>query len=130
MHEIGITRNMFDLVSKEAGKAGAKTVRKVDLVIGEMTGAVADSVAFYFDLLSKGTIAEGADVCVRMVSPMVLCRNCNRTSRLERKTYWTCPHCDDGRMQIIAGRELIVKSIDIGRDGDGDKDPQGHSQRQ
>lgn len=130
MHEIGITRNMFDLVLEEAEEAGARTVSKVNLVIGEMTGAVADSVAFYFDLLSKGTIAEGAEVCVRMVPPMVICRNCSRTSRLERKTYWTCPHCEDDRMQIIAGRELIVKSIEIGRDGDGDKDPQGHSQRQ
>jgi len=32
MHEIGITQNMFALVLKEAGKAGAKKVSKIDLV--------------------------------------------------------------------------------------------------
>lgn len=128
MHEIGITRNMFNLVLKEAEKAGAKTVSKINLVIGEMTGAVDDSVKFYFDLLSKGTIVAGAEISIKMVPPMVLCRNCNRPSKLEKKTYWTCPHCTSERMKIIAGRELIVKSIEIGADGD--NDTKGHSRGQ
>jgi len=118
MHEIGITREMFDLVLKEAEKAGARKVDKIDLVIGEMTGAVGESVRFYFDLLSKGTIVEGAEVSIRMVSPMVMCQNCNKTSKLERKTYWTCPYCEDNRMEIIAGGELMVKSIGVEIDGD------------
>ena len=118
MHEIGITRDMFNLVLKEAEKAGARRVDKIDLVIGEMTGVMEDSVKFYFDLLSKGTIVEGAEVSIRMIPPMVLCQNCNKTSKLERKTYWTCPHCEDNSMQIIAGRELMVKSIGVETDGD------------
>lgn len=120
MHEIGITKNMFNLVLEEAEKAGAKKVSRIDLVIGEMTGAVGESVQFYFDLLGKGTIVEGADVSIRMVLPMVRCRNCQMPSKLEKKTYWACPHCDDNRMQIIAGRELIVKSIGVEVDGDKD----------
>lgn len=117
MHEIGITQNMFSLVLKEDEKAGAKKVSKIDLVIGEMIGAVGECVKFYFDFLSKGTIVEGADISIRMVPPMVLCRNCNMTSELKRRTYWTCPHCQGNSMEIIAGRELIVKSIGVGLDG-------------
>lgn len=120
MHEIGITRNMFELVLKEAEKADARKVSKIDLVIGEMTGALGNSVRFYFDLLSKGTIVEGAEVSIRMVPPRVLCRNCNKTSGLERRRHWKCPHCEDDRMQIIAGRELIVKSIEVEKDGNKD----------
>lgn len=120
MHEIGITKNMFDLVLEEAGKAGARKVSRIDLVIGEMTGAVGESVRFYFDLLSKGTIVEGAEVSIRMVPPMVRCRNCHLPSRLEKKTYWSCPHCENNRMEIIAGRELLVKSIEVAAGGDKD----------
>ena len=120
MHEIGITRNMFNLVLEEAGKAGAQKVTRIDLVIGEMTGAIDDSVKFYFDLLSKGTIVEGAEVAIRMVPPMVRCRNCHMPSKLEKRTYWSCPHCEENGMEIISGRELIVKSIEVEAGGDKD----------
>ena len=118
MHEIGITRDMFSLVMAEAGKSGAKKVSRIDLVIGEMTGAIAESVIFYFNMLSRGTIAEGAEVAIRMVPPMVRCQNCESISKLEKKTYWSCPHCSGNEMEIIAGRELLVKSIGVELDGD------------
>jgi len=118
MHEIGITQNMFKLVLEEAEKAGAKKVSKVDLVIGEMTGALSECVQFYFNLISRGTIVEGAAIGIRMVPPMVLCRNCKQTSKIPKKEYWKCPHCDEGSMEIIAGRELLVKSIGVELDGD------------
>jgi len=120
MHEIGIARNMFNLVLEEARKVDAKKVYRIDLVIGEMTGAVGDSVRFYLDLLGKGTIAEGADVAIRTVPPMVRCRNCRMPSELERKMRWQCPHCAGNHMEIIAGRELIVKSIGVQTNGDKD----------
>ena len=59
MHELAITQSMLDLVLKEAEKAGAKEVRKINLVIGEMCGFVEECVQFYFDFLNKGTLAEG-----------------------------------------------------------------------
>lgn len=109
---------MFDLVLDEAEKAGAARVDRIDLVIGEMTGAMGDCVRFYFDLLSKGTIVEGAEVAIETVPPMARCRNCHEMSPLARKTYWACPHCEDKRLQIVAGRELLVKSIGVVLDGD------------
>ena len=128
MHELGITRSMYELVLKEAEKGGARRVKRIDLVIGEMTGAMGESVRHYFDFLSQGTIVEGAEVFIEIVPAMVRCRSCNETSNLERKTYWTCPNCEGSQMEIISGRELMVKSIGV--ETDGDQDPQGHSQRQ
>jgi hydrogenase nickel incorporation protein HypA/HybF len=128
MHELGITQNMFDLVLEEAEKAGARKVCQVDLVIGELTGAVGESIQFYFDILSRGTIVEGALISIKVVPPMVLCRNCNQTSKIPKEEFWKCPHCTEGSMEIIAGRELMVKSIEV--ELDGDNRPQRHSERQ
>ena len=47
---------MFTLVLDEAERVGAKRVSKIDLVIGEMTGALSECVQFDFNLLSKGTV--------------------------------------------------------------------------
>ena len=113
MHEIGITRSMLSLVLKEAEKAGAKRVKNIDLVIGGLTGVLEDCVKFYLEILSKGTIAEGASVSIRMVSPLAMCQKCNTTSVFKLGIEWQCPHCNNTHMQIAGGRELIVKSIDI-----------------
>jgi hydrogenase nickel incorporation protein HypA/HybF len=113
MHEIGVVRNMLSLVLEEGKKASAVNVKKIDLVIGEMTGVVEDCVKLYMGLLSKGTIAEGAAVSVKMVRPLALCTRCRVTSAFKPGIQWQCPHCHNRSMQIAGGRELILKSIDI-----------------
>ena len=112
MHELAITQSMFDLVLEEAHKAGAKKVGKINLVIGEMTGVVGESVQFYFNFLSKETIAEKATLTFRMMPPEVKCRDCGKTSKLKEHD-WTCPHCQSIRLEIIAGQELFVESIEV-----------------
>jgi hydrogenase nickel incorporation protein HypA/HybF len=104
---------MLTLVLKEGEKAGAVSVKKIELVIGEMTGVVEDCVRLYMGILSKGTIAEGAAVTVKIVHPLALCTRCRLTSAFKPGIQWQCPHCHTSGMQIAGGRELIVKSIDI-----------------
>jgi hydrogenase nickel incorporation protein HypA/HybF len=112
MHELAITQSMYDLVMEEAEKASAKKVEKINLVLGEMTGVVDDCVEFYFNLLSKGSIAEEAKLSIRKVPPRARCRNCNQTFEL-REHDWSCPHCEHLGMEIVAGQELYVESIEV-----------------
>jgi len=112
MHELAITQSMFDLVLEQAKKAGAKKVGKINLVIGEMTGVVGDCVQFYFDFISKGTLAEGAALSFAMVPPKARCRDCGKTFEL-REFDWACPYCQGNGMEIIAGKELFVESIEV-----------------
>lgn len=118
MHEMGIARSMYELVLKEAEESGARRVNRIDLVIGEMTGFVGEMVQHYFEFLSRGGIVEGAEVVIEMVPATAKCQNCQKTSKLERKAHWVCPHCGDDRMEIATGRELVVKSIGVETDGD------------
>lgn len=112
MHELSITQSMFDLVMQHAEQAEAKKVRKINLVIGEMTGVVGDCVDFYLGFLSRGTIAEGAVLSVETVPVKVTCRDCGETFELEELS-WTCPGCGGNSLQIIAGKELFVESIEV-----------------
>ncbi len=112
MHELAITQSMFDIVLKQAEQVKAKKVSKINLVIGEMTGVVADSVQFYLDFLTRGTIAEGASVSLIMVKPKAKCRKCGREFEL-KEFDWTCPQCKDISVEIIAGKELFVESIEV-----------------
>lgn len=112
MHELAITQSMLDLVLEEAEKAGAKKVAGIKLVIGEMSGVVDECVQFYFDLLSKDTIAEGAHLSFKIVPPAARCRNCNKLFEL-KEFDWTCPNCGGSEVEIVAGKELYVESIEV-----------------
>ena len=112
MHELAITQSMLDLVLEQAGKAGAKEVGKINLVIGEMTGVVEQCVQFYFSFLSRGTLAEGAALSFTMVPTTARCQGCARHFEL-REFDWTCPYCQSDNMEIVAGKELFVESIEV-----------------
>jgi len=112
MHELAITQSMVDLVLEEAGKADASKIEKINLVIGEMSGYVEESVQFYFDFFTKGTIAEGAFLFFTMVPCQARCRDCSETFE-PKELDWTCPHCQGSRLEIIAGNELRVESIEV-----------------
>jgi len=112
MHELSITQNMFDIVLEQARKTEAKKVGKINLVIGEMTGVVGESVQFYFGFLSRETIAEGATLAFTMIPPKAQCRGCGKTFEL-KEFEWTCPYCHGDSLEIIAGQELFVESIEV-----------------
>jgi len=57
VHELGITRNLVAIVGEAAQ---GRRVRKVWLEIGERSALLPDAVRFCFDVVSQGTVLEGA----------------------------------------------------------------------
>ena len=112
MHELDITQSMIDIVLEQAEKAGAERVETIKLVIGELSGYVEESVQFYFDFLVKGTLAEGATLSFTSVPAQARCRNCARVFNL-KEFDWSCPDCGQDSIEITAGKELFVESIEV-----------------
>jgi len=103
---------MLQLVLSEADKAGAKKVGRINLVVGEISGFVDRSVQIYFDSLSKGTIAEQAQLSFKTVPVTGRCRDCDKTFEL-KELNWTCPSCLHSNVQLVGGNELFVESIEV-----------------
>jgi hydrogenase nickel incorporation protein HypA/HybF len=103
---------MLDIVLERAKESGARKVGTINLVIGELSGFVEESVRFYFNFLAKDTIAEGAALNFKPVSPRARCRNCDKPFEV-KEFDWSCPQCRGSDIEITAGKELFVESIDI-----------------
>ncbi len=116
MHELSITQDMLDLALSEAKKANAAKIGKINLVIGEMAGVVDECVRFYFDFLSKDTIAQGAALNIKRVPKQARCRDCGKEFELEDFN-WVCPYCKGNLLEITAGSELFLESIEVEQDG-------------
>lgn len=112
MHELDVTEQLVNVVLEHARKASAKEVLKVNVVIGELTGFVNESIQFYFELLSKGTEAEKASLAIVRTPARVRCRDCRREFQPDGSG-WSCPHCGGLIEEVLGGRELYVESIEV-----------------
>ncbi len=113
MHELPVTQGILDIALDAAGKAGAQRIIAIDLVIGELTGMVDDSIQFYFDILSRDTLAEGALLRFRREVAMASCLDCGGESEVHPPLVASCPACGGARLRIAGGREFRVESIEV-----------------
>lgn len=112
MHELSITQNIVDIVLSKAQEVQASKVTRISLVIGELSGFATDCVGFYFDFLSKGTIAEAAALEFQSVPAQLRCRVCSTTFGLQDDD-WICPKCHDLTVEIVSGREMYIESMEV-----------------
>jgi len=113
MHELAVTQSILDIALRHAEQAGAQCIEAINLVIGDLTGFVDDSIQFYFEFLSQDTIAQGATLHFERIPARVRCPQCGAEYIPSNTRLWTCPECDALGGEIIAGREFSVTSIEV-----------------
>jgi hydrogenase nickel incorporation protein HypA/HybF len=110
MHELSVTESLLEITLRHAANEGAKRVTDLNLVIGELSSIVDDSVQFYWDIVSEKTIAVGAKLHFRRVPLELLCQNCeNRYT--PGKGGFACPKCQSEQVSVTAGEEFYLDSI-------------------
>ena len=112
MHELPVTEQILQVTLDHARKAGARRVAHVNLVVGDLTSFVDESIQFYFDFLSRDTEAEGAVLHVRRVPARVRCHACQQEFAPDGID-WRCPHCGGLGGEVLAGRESFIESIEV-----------------
>jgi hydrogenase nickel incorporation protein HypA/HybF len=112
MHELPITEGLLNLALKHANQAGAKRITQLNLVIGQLASVVDDSIQFYWDIISKDTIAEGAKLEFRRVPAVLHCWNCEAEFSPNGRDY-LCPQCGSARVKVVAGDDFLLESIDV-----------------
>jgi hydrogenase nickel incorporation protein HypA/HybF len=112
MHELSITQSILAIALEQAETAKASKITKISLTIGELAGVVDESIQFYFDIMSKDTIAAQSSLSFTRPPVKLRCRNCDITFSPD-ELIWTCPSCHEQKVEIISGRECYVESIEV-----------------
>ncbi|MGI8699935.1 MAG: hydrogenase maturation nickel metallochaperone HypA [Nocardioidaceae bacterium] len=108
MHELAITQSIVDAVLERTGDRKVTTVR---LRVGRLAGVVPDALRFCFDLVSAGSMLEGAELEIEEPAGEAHCRGCGDDFRLQ-DLILLCP-CGSADVVILAGRELQVCSVEV-----------------
>jgi hydrogenase nickel incorporation protein HypA/HybF len=116
MHEVSVMRNLLDIVEITADREGAERINLIHLKIGEMAGINFDSLEFAFEILSKGTRAEGGKLEYDRVGLRAVCSDCSREFHPEDLVF-RCPGCGSANLEIVSGREMEVDYILLDEEG-------------
>ena len=112
MHELSVTQSLLEIALRHAEQAGAQRITRLNLVIGELAGIVDDSVLFYWDIVSQGTIAERAELCFERVPAKLRCLECGYTFSMDGRDY-ACPECGETRVVAAGGDDFRLDSIEV-----------------
>jgi hydrogenase nickel incorporation protein HypA/HybF len=112
MHELSVTQSLLEIALRHAEKAGAGRITRLNLVIGELASIVDDSVQFYWDIVSRDTIAEGAELHFERVPGMLCCLGCGHTFPLNGRDY-ACPACNEKQVIAAGGDDFRLESIEV-----------------
>ena len=110
MHELSIVLSIVDQVQDEVFKLDAKTVKRIELEIGNLAGIEWQSFDFAWQPATKNTVLEHAERIVNRVPAIALCSDCEHEFEKE-EAYDPCPKCGNYLHHLKSGKELKIKSI-------------------
>jgi hydrogenase nickel incorporation protein HypA/HybF len=112
MHELAVTESILEIALRHGEQANASRITNLYLVIGDLSSIVDDSIQFYWDIISKGTLAEGARMNFHRIRTQLKCKNCG-TEYSRSKEDLFCPDCESHQVEIITGDEFYLDAIDV-----------------
>ena len=112
MHELGITQNLVEIAAETARTNGATRVLSVSVTIGELAGVVPEAVEFAFDVVTQGTLLEGAKLLIDKVPGRGRCAVCGVESTIDQYTF-SCPSCGEPALDRLQGDELKITELEI-----------------
>ena len=114
MHELSIATEMMEIAEREIARAGAgeRRVLKMRLVIGPLSCASSEAVAFAFETLAEGTRFEGAELVVEKPPLTYACAACGFKG--ETSSPWgSCEKCEGHELHIDGDDALRLASIEV-----------------
>ena len=113
MHELSIVEALIQQAQKEAKRAGHEgRIRRLELIVGRLSGVNCQSLRFAFDLLAPGTPVEDAQVNIVEPKAVCHCRDCHGRVEVDELIV-RCPECDSAEVSIEGGRDLLLESIEL-----------------
>ena len=97
-----------------AEKHGVTKILKIHLEVGELNGLKAEWIQHYFDMLSKDTLADGAEIEIHTRPSQFTCHDCDEVFSLDLKSVSevNCPKCEGTNCSLSGGSEFYIRDME------------------
>lgn len=112
MHEMSICESILMSMEEQAKAQNFSVVQSIRLEIGPLAGVEPEALRFSFDVVTRGTLAEGCKLEVIEPAGSAWCMQCAKNVPVVAK-FDACPDCGSYQLQITGGEELRIKDMEV-----------------
>jgi hydrogenase nickel incorporation protein HypA/HybF len=109
VHELSVAGAVFGTVERHAA---GRPVTVVSVRVGRLRQVVPESLRFYWEIVAKDTICDGARLELEQVSAELACQGCGRRWAPELPAF-RCARCGSTDVEVTSGDELLVEYIEV-----------------
>lgn len=121
LHEFSAALSIVETAEQAAIQNNVKRVTEVNVEIGEFTFLIPEQLAFNFEIASKNTVLEGAELKITKKKGVLKCDDCgfegesmvdpNIPPQIASFAPMKCPSCGSSATEIVGGKEFIITDI-------------------
>lgn len=112
MRELNLTQSILDKALQKARESNATRIQSIRLAVGEISELDQNAIRGHWDQLSRGTLAEHAQLYFRLIQAEVQCMACFEKYHPEHGQIH-CPYCGSYGAKILSGEEFFLESIEL-----------------
>jgi hydrogenase nickel incorporation protein HypA/HybF len=109
MHELSVATAVLNTALKHSAQ---RQVSVVSLRVGRMRQVIPESLRFYFEIVARDTVCEGAELELVEIEVELRCRDCDRRWSPQIPAF-RCPDCASADVEVLGGEELEVDYIEV-----------------
>jgi len=109
VHELSIATAVLNTALKHADD---RPVTRVSVRAGRLRQVVGQSLCFYFEIVARDTVCEGAELELEEVPARLRCDACGFSWEPDMPRF-LCPQCESPQVTIVSGEELEVDYIEV-----------------
>jgi hydrogenase nickel incorporation protein HypA/HybF len=112
MHELSLCEGIREVIEDRARAHAVTAVRAIRLEIGRFAGVEKPALAFAFDVVMRGSVAEGARLEMIDLPGRAMCYDCAQEVEIDHRLS-PCPACGGGRLLPVAGDEMRIRDMEV-----------------
>ena len=112
MHEMSICEGILQVMEEQAIAQQFTRVKAVRLEIGPLSGVELEALRFGFEVVTRESLADGAELEIIEMPGTAWCLNCAKGVPIQQR-FDACPDCGSYELQITGGDELRIKDLEV-----------------
>lgn len=112
MHEMSLAEGVREIVEDVARTHAATRVTRVRLEIGRLSQVEVDAMRFAFDVVMRGSLADGAALEVVETPGTAWCMRCSQAVEIGQRGDG-CPACGSYQLQVTGGDRMRVIDLEL-----------------
>lgn len=112
MHEMSLCEGIRQVIETQLTGHEITRVKTVRVEIGRLAGVEKPALEFAFDVVMRGSVAEGATLEMIDLPGRATCFDCAAEVEIDNRLD-PCPQCGSGKLMPQGGDEMRIKDLEV-----------------